>query len=149
MEKALQLAEKAARRDEVPVGAILVIDGKKVAQAFNRREQWNTPLGHAEMICIHRASQKLKRWRLSDATLYVTLEPCVMCAGLLVQSRVGKVVYGATDPKGGGVSSLYQITSDPRLNHRLELVPGILKEACGEILSKFFREKRIRNKQIP
>jgi tRNA(adenine34) deaminase len=143
MKKALQLAGQAAALNEVPVGALLVIDNKIVASAFNRREQWNTPLGHAEMICIHRASQKLGRWRLSDATLYVTLEPCVMCAGLLVQSRLGRLVYGARDPKGGGIHSLYQIASDARLNHRLEVIPDILKQPCGDVLSQFFREKRL------
>ena len=142
MNLALNLARRAAVQNEVPVGALLVANGAIIAKSFNKKEQWKTPLGHAEMICIHRASQKLGRWRLSDATLYVTLEPCVMCAGLLVQARLGRLVFGALDPKGGGITSLYQIASDPRLNHRLQVTGGILQDNCGLILSDFFRRKR-------
>ena len=142
MKKALGLAEKAASQGEVPVGALLVIDHRIISKSFNKREQWKTPIGHAELICLHRASQKLGRWRLSDATLYVTLEPCVMCAGVLVQSRVGRLVYGATDPKGGGIHSLFQLSEDPRLNHRFPVTAGVLAEECGQILTHFFRQKR-------
>ncbi len=142
MKKALELAQKAADQDEVPVGSILVVDGRIISKSFNKKEQWNTPIGHAEVICVHRASQKLGRWRLSDATLYVTLEPCVMCAGLLVQSRIGRLVYGATDPKGGGIHSLFRLAEDSRLNHRFDVTAGVLAEECGKILSDFFRRKR-------
>lgn len=146
MKKALFLAEKAQNLDEVPVGALLVINGKCISKGFNMKEAWKTPLGHAEAICIQRASDRLGRWRLSDATLYVTLEPCVMCAGLLVQARVRRLVFGAKDPKGGGIESLYQIGSDPRLNHQLTITTGILEHECSDILKKFFKNKRIEKK---
>lgn len=144
MRKALGLARKAAEKDEVPVGAILVAADSKtiLATGMNRREGWTTPLGHAELIALHRASQKQKAWRLAGATLYVTLEPCVMCAGALVQARVARVVYGAADPKGGAVESLYQVLRDPRLNHRCEVTSGVLADECGKILSEYFRMKR-------
>lgn len=150
MKRALELAKKAAKLDEVPVGAILVHKGQLVAKAFNRRETWNTPLGHAELIAIQRASQKLGAWRLSDCTLYVTLEPCVMCAGALVQSRISRLVFGAKDHRGGGSVSLYQIPQDTRLNHRLEVAGGVLEEECALLLSDFFRKKRQeKNKKKP
>ena len=148
MEKALKLAQKAALRGEVPVGALLVKDGKMVAFASNRREEWHTPLGHAELICLQRASQKLKAWRLTDSTLYVTLEPCVMCAGALVQSRVKRLVYGAEDPKGGAVKSLFQIADHPKLNHRIEIVSGVLESECSQVLKDFFKKRRIENKNL-
>ncbi len=144
MRKSLHLAKKAAEQDEVPVGAILVVDNHIISKSFNKKEQWRTPIGHAEVICVHRASQKLDRWRLSDATLYVTLEPCVMCAGMLVQSRIGRLVYGTKDPKGGGIHSLYQLSEDSRLNHRFEVTSGVLAEECGKILSDFFKQRRKR-----
>ncbi len=152
MRRALQLAEQAAKLDEVPVGAILVhnskLGEKLVAKAFNRRESWKTPLGHAELIAIQRASQKLGAWRLSDCTLYVTLEPCVMCAGALVQSRISRLVFGAKDSKGGGSVSLYQIPQDTRLNHRLEVTGGVLEEECALLLSDFFRAKRKKKPRV-
>jgi tRNA(adenine34) deaminase len=147
MRKALKLAAEAATRGEVPVGALLVKDGEVVATASNRREQWQTPLGHAELIALQRASQKLKAWRLLGCTLYVTLEPCVMCAGALVQARVDRVVYGATDPKGGAVHSLFQIGSDSRLNHQIALSRGVLEDECSQILKEFFKNRRALNKQ--
>lgn len=148
MKRALSLARQAAQKDEVPVGAILVAaDGKTVlAKGMNRREEWMTPLGHAELIALHRASQKQQAWRLTDSTLYVTLEPCLMCAGALVQARVARVVYGATDPKAGAVHSLYQVLQDSRLNHRCEVIGGVLAEECGGILKDYFKEKRGRKK---
>lgn len=144
MRRALSLARQAAAKDEVPVGAILVAsDGKTVlGKALNRRESWATPLGHAELIALHRASQKLQSWRLVDSTLYVTLEPCLMCAGALVQARVKRVVFGATDPKGGAVQSLFEVLQDSRLNHRCQVTGGILAAECGAILSEYFRQKR-------
>jgi tRNA(adenine34) deaminase len=144
MRKALELAQKAGERDEVPIGALLIgSDGTSIlAKAMNRKEEWMTPLGHAELIALHRASQKRRAWRLSGSTLYVTLEPCVMCAGALWQARVSRVVFGASDPKGGGVRSLYQVLEDPRLNHQCEVLGGVLANECGALLSNYFRGKR-------
>ena len=148
MRKALKLAELAASHDEVPVGALLVAaDGLTIlGRGINRREQWQTPLGHAELITLHRASQKQSAWRLTGSTLYVTLEPCLMCAGALVQARVTRVVYGAKDPKGGAVHSLYQVLQDQRLNHRCKVTAGILEQECGLILTQYFRHKRLQKK---
>lgn len=142
MKRALQLAEKAATDGEVPVGAVLVRGDKLIAQARNQREKMNSPLAHAELLALHRGSQKLNSWRLSGCTLYVTLEPCVMCAGALVQARVDRVVFGASDPKGGAAESLFQILQDQRLNHRCEVTRGIAGKECGEMLTQFFRERR-------
>ena len=142
MSRALVLAKKAAEKGEVPVGALIVKDGKLISMAGNRREAWKTSLGHAELIAIQRASAKLGAWRLSGCTLYVTLEPCVMCAGSLVQSRITRVVYGTSDPKGGAMGSLFQIGQDPRLNHQIEIVGDILREECSEILKTFFKQRR-------
>jgi len=146
MQKALVLAKKAATQDEVPVGSILVVNNRIISKSFNKKEQWATPIGHAELLCIHRASQKLGRWRLSDATLYVTLEPCVMCSGVLIQSRIGRLVFGALDPKGGGIESLFKLAEDSRLNHRFEVKGGVLAEECGKILSDFFKNQRSKKK---
>lgn len=144
MRQALALADQAALRGEVPVGAVVVFEGEVIAEAFNERETQPSALAHAELTAIARACERLGRWRLSGCTLYVTLEPCVMCAGALVQSRVDRVVYGARDPKAGAVESLYQVLSDVRLNHRPEVCAGVLAEECGAILSSFFRERRQR-----
>lgn len=148
MRKALELARQAGQKDEVPVGAILVAaDGKTVlAKGMNRREEWTTPLGHAELITLHRAAKKQASWRLVDSTLYVTLEPCLMCAGALVQARVKRVVFGALDPKAGAVHSLYKVLEDPRLNHRCEVEGGLLAGECGQILKDYFKEKREKKK---
>jgi len=142
MAKALKLAKKAELQDEVPVGAVLVIKDRPIAWAFNKKEQWHSPLGHAELITLQKASQKLKRWRLSDATLYVTLEPCVMCAGALIQARIKRLVFGTRDPKGGAITSLFSVGSDKRLNHQIEISEGVLQKECSEILSSFFKKKR-------
>ena len=142
MRLALTQARKAEDLLEVPIGAVIVNSEGLVAQGHNRRETWKTPIGHAEIIALHRASKKLKAWRLTGTTLYVTLEPCVMCAGALVLSRVDRIVFGALDPKAGGSHSLYQITSDPRLNHRLKVQGGLLQDECSKILSDFFKKKR-------
>lgn len=143
MKMAISEALKASGKDEVPVGAVLVCDGKVVAKGHNLRETLQTPIGHAEIVTLHRASKHRQSWRLTDCTLYVTLEPCVMCAGAIVQSRVPRLVYGATDPKGGAIESLYQVASDSRLNHQVEIVGGVLADECSELLKKFFRNKRI------
>jgi tRNA(adenine34) deaminase len=148
MKKALKLAQAAADRGEVPVGAIIVKGGEMVASASNRREQWHTPLGHAELIALQRASQKLKAWRLLGCTLYVTLEPCVMCAGALVQSRVDRVVFGAFDLKGGAMKSLFQIGADERLNHRIQIDHGVLEAECAASLKTFFKDRRLAKKAV-
>ncbi|MES3036609.1 MAG: tRNA adenosine(34) deaminase TadA [Bdellovibrionota bacterium] len=149
MKKALRLAHLAARLGEVPVGALLVKDGKILSVGLNLKEKNRNSLDHAELIALKRASDRLGAWRLEGCTLYVTLEPCPMCAGALVQSRIGQLIYGATDPKAGAVMSLYQITADPRLNHRIEAIGGIMDVECGQVLKDFFKHRRSENKQIP
>jgi tRNA(adenine34) deaminase len=142
MRLALQEAERAFAEDEVPIGAVIVRDQRVVASAHNQREQLRDPTAHAEMIALTQAAAALESWRLENCTLYVTLEPCPMCAGAIVLARVPRVVYGAADPKAGAVDSLYRLLSDARLNHQAEVVPGVLRAACGEVLSRFFQEKR-------
>ncbi len=142
MRHALKLAAQAAETGEVPVGAVVVHDNQVIAEAYNEREGRPSALAHAELLALERATDKLKRWRLSGCTLYVTLEPCVMCAGALVQARVDRVVYGAVDPKGGAVESLYQVLADARLNHRPLVEGGVLGQECGAVLSAFFKKKR-------
>jgi tRNA(adenine34) deaminase len=142
MRRALQEAERAFAEDEVPIGAVIVHDQRVIASAHNQREQLGDPTAHAEMIALTQAAAALDSWRLENCTLYVTLEPCPMCAGAIVLARVPRVVYGAADPKAGAVDSLYRLLSDARLNHQAEVVPGVLREACGEVLSRFFQEKR-------
>jgi tRNA(adenine34) deaminase len=143
MEIALDEAEQAAREDEVPIGAVIVsLEMGVIAQAHNQREQLCDPTAHAEMIAMTQAAQALRSWRLDNCILYVTLEPCPMCAGAIVQARIPYVVYGAIDPKGGACDTLYQIVSDSRLNHRAELVRGVLAERCAALLSDFFAAKR-------
>ena len=147
MRMALQQAEQAMAEDEVPVGAVIVRQHAVIAAAYNQREMLRDPTAHAEMIAITQAAESLRSWRLEDCTLYVTLEPCPMCAGAIVQSRIPRVVYGATDAKAGAVQSLYHLLDDFRLNHRADVVGGVLAEPCGEILTRFFAEKRQHNKK--
>jgi tRNA(adenine34) deaminase len=142
MRLALQQAQAAAEADEAPVGAVIVCDGAVIAAARNEREALRDPTAHAELIAITQAAAALGNWRLENCTLYVTLEPCPMCAGAIVLARIPRVVYGADDPKGGAVRSLYRLLEDPRLNHRALVVPGVMAESAGEILSDFFRRKR-------
>ncbi len=142
MRMALSQAEAALGEDEVPVGAAIVHDGRVIAAAHNQREQLHDPTAHAEMIAITQAAESRGDWRLEDCTLYVTLEPCVMCAGAILQARIPLVVYGATDPKAGAVSTLFQLLNDPRLNHRAQVIPGVMAAPCGEILSRFFLAQR-------
>ena len=142
MRLALEEAEAAFAADEVPVGAVMVQGDAVIARTHNRRESSNDPTGHAELLALRVASQKLQRWRLSDSTLYVTKEPCIMCAGAMVNARLGRLVYGCRDEKGGAVDSLYKLLSDNRLNHQVEVVSGILGDECAEILKKFFQERR-------
>jgi tRNA(adenine34) deaminase len=142
MRLALEEAELAFREDEVPIGAVIVREDRVIARAHNQREQLHDPTAHAEMIAITQAAEVLRSWRLDGCTLYVTLEPCPMCAGAMVQARIPAVVYGATDPKAGAARSLYRLLDDERLNHRCQVVPGVLAGPCGEILSRFFQQQR-------
>lgn len=143
MRRALELAHEAAMLGETPVGAVILgPDGRVLAQAYNLRETWEDPTAHAERIALALAGRALGTWRLEGCTLYVTLEPCAMCAGAIVLARIPRIVYGADDPKAGACRSLYSITSDPRLNHRAEVRGGVLAEECGEALRSFFRARR-------
>jgi tRNA(adenine34) deaminase len=143
MAMALDEAATAAAEDEVPVGAVIVsLKRGVIARAHNQREQLHDPTAHAEMIAITQAAQALRSWRLDGCVLYVTLEPCPMCAGAIVQARLPQVVYGCTDPKAGACHTLYQITSDGRLNHRARVVAGVEAERCAAVLSEFFAAKR-------
>ena len=142
MRLALQQAERALAEDEVPVGAVIVHGESVIAAAYNQREQLRDPTAHAEIIAITQAAASLNSWRLEDCALYVTLEPCTMCAGAIVQARIPVVVYGATDAKAGAVHSLYRLLDDARLNHRAEVIPNVLAAPCGELLSHFFQQKR-------
>lgn len=142
MRMALDQAQAAMDIDEVPVGAIIVHRNRVIAAAHNQREQLRDPTAHAEMIAITQAAEALNSWRLEECILYVTLEPCPMCAGAIIQARIPWVVYGALDPKAGAVQSVYQMLSDPRLNHRCQCVPQVLAEPCGAILTRFFQKQR-------
>ena len=142
MEQALKLAKQAAEKGEVPVGAILVSNGVRIAEASNLREHSGSPIAHAEMLVIQAASEKIGSWRFVDTTLYVTLEPCPMCAGAIVLARIPKVVYGTPDPKSGAAGTLYNILQDERLNHRVELVSGVLADESSALLKSFFQERR-------
>ncbi len=142
MARALELARQAVNLGEIPVGAVIVHDGKVIAEAFNLRETTHDPTAHAERLAITAAGQALGTWRLEGCTMYVTLEPCAMCAGAIVQSRLDRVVYGTADPKAGACTSLFRLVSDPRLNHRAALSVGVLERECGEILKQFFQERR-------
>jgi len=147
MRFALAEAQRAFDEDEVPVGAIVVHQERVIAAAHNQRETLNDPTAHAEMIAITQAAEALGSWRLLDCTLYVTLEPCPMCAGAIVQARLPTVVYGATDPKAGACHSLYQITADARLNHQATVLGGVLARECGGILQEFFARQRALGKK--
>ena len=142
MQKALELAQQAGEIGEVPVGAILVKDSICIAAAHNQREQSGNPIAHAEMLAIQEASQKLGNWRLTDTVLYVTLEPCPMCAGAIVLARIPKVVYATTDPKAGAAGTLYNIVQDARLNHQVELISGVCAEKSSALLKSFFKKRR-------
>ncbi len=142
MRLALEEAQAAYAQDEVPVGAVIVSAGRVVARAHNQREQLEDPTAHAEMIALTQAAASLGSWRLSNCTLYVTLEPCPMCAGAVLQARVPTVIWGATDPKAGAVETLYQLFDDARFNHRVDHSGHVLENECGRILSDFFRDQR-------
>lgn len=147
MRLALAQAQLAFDADEVPVGAVIVHAGRVIAAAYNQREQLQDPTAHAEMIAITQAAAARGSWRLEECLLYVTLEPCPMCAGAILQSRLPWVVYGATDPKAGAVHTLFQLLSDRRLNHRVETVSGVLAQDAADLLGRFFRKQRMLGKK--
>lgn len=148
MREALRLADRAAAEGEVPVGSLIVTsDGRRIGEGYNVRETDQDPTAHAEMIAIRAAARTLGSWRLEKTTLYVTLEPCPMCAGALVHARVARVVWGCDDPKGGACKTLFTIGADTRLNHRFEMVPGVLADECAERLRRFFAGLRALGKK--
>jgi tRNA(adenine34) deaminase len=142
MRRALELAREARKLGEVPVGAVVARRGVVIAGAHNLRETLHDPTAHAERLALASAGRAIGSWRLDEWALYVTLEPCAMCAGAIVLSRIGRLVYGATDPKAGACASLYRLVSDPRLNHQVSITSGVLANECGEILTEFFQERR-------
>jgi tRNA(adenine34) deaminase len=142
MRQALAEAEQALLEDEVPVGAVMVKGTRIIASAHNQREQLRDPTAHAEMIAITQAAESVGGWRLENCTLYVTLEPCVMCAGAVIQARIPVVVFGAADPKAGAAESLYHVLGDERLNHRAQVIPNVMAGPCGDLLTRFFEAKR-------
>jgi tRNA(adenine34) deaminase len=146
MREALKEANKAARKGEVPVGAVVVKDGKIIGRGHNLTEKKQSALTHAEMMALSKASKQLKSWRLIDCDLYVTLEPCTMCAGAIVLSRVRNLVYGTTDPKAGAVDSTARVMENEKLNHRVKVTSGVLKEECSNVLTAFFKEMRLKAK---
>jgi len=147
MRRALDQARVAFQAEEVPIGAVVVHQGRVIGEGWNQREQLKDPTAHAEMIAITQAAQALDSWRLLDCTLYVTLEPCPMCAGAIVQARIPTVVYGAPDPKAGACHTLFRITEDARLNHRATVIGGVLQPESQAILQEFFALQRSRGKK--
>lgn len=146
MQEAIKQATLAKEENEVPIGAVVVCRGEIIAAGYNVRETSQSALSHAELIAIQEANAKLGSWRLEDCSLYVTLEPCPMCAGAIIQSRIKRVVFGAFDPKAGCAGSLMNLLNDDRFNHQVELAGGIMEEECGQLLTNFFRELRIRRR---
>lgn len=146
MQLALEEARLAAHADEVPIGAIVVREGEVIARSRNTRETDRNPAGHAEFNALLEAAKKQNAWRLSGCTVYVTLEPCIMCAGLMHQARINRCVYGASDPKAGALGSLYEVHRDERLNHTFEVEAGVLEEECSQLLKDFFAAKREQKK---
>lgn len=147
MEMAIEEAHKAAAKGEVPIGAVIVHDGKVIARAHNLRETTRNAVTHAELMAIQDACEVLDNWRLENTILYVTLEPCPMCAGAILQSRIPRVVYGARDPKAGCVDSLYRLLNDERFNHECEVKENVLADECGGLLTQFFRDLRDKKKK--
>lgn len=147
MRHALDEARAAAAAGEVPIGAVVVREGQIIARARNTREATHNPAGHAEFTAMLEAAEAQEAWRLSGCTVYVTLEPCIMCAGLMHQARIDRCVYGAPDPKAGALGSLYAVNRDERLNHTFEVESGVLEEECAGLLKDFFAERRAQNKQ--
>jgi len=145
---AIESAKIAEDNGDVPIGAVVVREGQIIAKAYNQREQLQDPTAHAEIIALTQAAASVENWHLDGCTIYVTLEPCCMCAGALVLSRMDRLVYGCRDPKAGACGSLYNIVADERLNHRLEVTSGVLESECSELLQSFFARRRIENKNI-
>lgn len=147
MQLAFKLAKNAQLKGEVPIGAVVVdAEGKVIGKSGNKREQLNTVLGHAELVALHRACKTKNSWRLIDCTLYVTLEPCYMCAGALVQSRIKRVVFATHDPKAGAMGSLEDLSKHPKLNHRFTAENGLMQHECSDLLKTFFKQKRSEKK---
>lgn len=146
MKRALELAAESARQGEVPIGALVVHDGQVIAEAANLKETKHDPLGHAEILVIREAARRLGRWRLTGCSLYVTLEPCTMCAGAIIHARLDRLVYATADPKAGAVISLYRILEDSRLNHAPEVVGGVMESEASLQLKEFFKELRRRER---
>jgi tRNA(adenine34) deaminase len=146
MTRAIAEARKAEAKDDVPIGCVIVRDGRIIARGHNLRETTQDPAAHAELIAIRKAARKLGSWRLLNSTLYVTLEPCIMCMGAIILSRIPTVVFGCYDPKGGAAGSLFDLSNDPRLNHTIELLPRILEAECSGLLSNFFAALRSRKR---
>lgn len=149
MEQAIKEALKAFQADEVPIGCVIVHDGIVIGRGYNRTESLQDPTAHAEILAITSAAENLHSWRLSDCTLYCTIEPCAMCAGALVLARVERLVFGAFDPKFGACGSIYNIVQDSRLNHQMALSNGVLGDQCAAIMQEFFRKKRSGSRQSP
>lgn len=147
MKRAIAEAGKARDKDEVPIGCVIVHDGRIIARGHNQRETTQDPAGHAELIAIRKAARKLGSWRLLNTVLYVTLEPCTMCMGAIILARIPTVVFGCYDPKGGAAGSLFDLSNDPRLNHQVELIPRVLESDCSALLSGFFAELRQRKRK--
>lgn len=146
MRAAIEAAKIAEDNGDVPIGAVIVHEGRIIGRAWNQRQQLNDPTAHAEIIALTQAAAALESWRLNGCTIYVTLEPCTMCAGALVLARIDRLVYGCSDPKAGACGSLYNIVQDERLNHRLEVTAGVLAADCSGQLQEFFAKRRIENK---
>ncbi|HBA40582.1 MAG: tRNA-specific adenosine deaminase [Deltaproteobacteria bacterium RBG_16_55_12] len=148
MQLALEEAAIAAEQGEIPVGAVVVCQGAVIARAHNRREELQSPTAHAEMLALGDCSVALGSWRLHECTLYVTLEPCIMCVGAILQARISRLVFGCLDPKGGAVESLYRLCEDPRLNHHPAVTRGVLEGECGQILTEFFGRLRMKDSKV-
>jgi len=142
MKLALEEAAKAGAMGEIPIGAVLVMNGEIIAKGHNMRETWQDATAHAEVVVIQAACKKLQRWRLTGATLYVTIEPCPMCAGAIIMSRIDRLVYGAADSRAGACESLFNVVNNPALNHQVKVTAGILEQDCGKIVKNFMQEKR-------
>jgi tRNA(Arg) A34 adenosine deaminase TadA len=149
MALAVEEAREAARAGEVPVGAVLVREGEVIAQDHNRPISLHDPTAHAEILVLRAGAERMGNYRLSGCELYVTIEPCVMCAGAIVQSRISRLIFGARDEKGGAVKSLYRIPEDPRINHRMQVIEGVLVEQCQEIIQAFFSVRRGKKGEVP
>jgi tRNA(adenine34) deaminase len=145
MQAALREAQRAAAEDEVPVGAVVVLDGRLLARAHNRPIHLRDPTAHAEILALRRAARKLANYRLTGCVLYVTIEPCAMCASAITHARIKRLVFGAHDAKAGAASSAFEVLNHPKTNHRVETVSGILKENCASLVRDFFRRKRLKN----